>query len=97
MATQSEVKAGLDDIATVIRNARNKARQAKAAMTAIKNELNALPTTFSAVVAQIGEYTPAGAFQTLAKDELAKLTSEFQALRGAATAAETSLSSISEF
>lgn len=96
-ATTSQVIAGLVDIATTIRNARANAAKAKLLMTSIKNELNSLPTTFATVVDQVNSYTPTGAFETNAKDELAKLTSEFQALKTAATTAEAGLAGITEF
>lgn len=97
MPTTSQVKAGLDDISTIIRNARAAMARAKAQITASKNELASLPTTYSAVIAEIDAYVPTGSFEELAKDEKAKLQTEFTALRNAAASAETSLASITEF
>ena len=91
------MKAGLDSIAKVIATERAAAKQAKARITAAKSILNALPTTFSEVLTTINAFTPTGPFEELAQDELAKLTAEFQALKAAATTAETSLSAITEF
>lgn len=96
-ATTSQVKAGLDDIATTIRNARASMSQAKARMTSAKNELASLPTTFATVIAQVDAYTPADAWETLQQTEKAKLAAEFTALQAAAAAAETALAAITEF
>jgi kynureninase len=81
MATTSEVKQGLDDIATSIRNCRNKFEQAKTVISNCSAELGAIPTTFSDVNATIQAYTPTGAFEILAQDERDKLVTEFQALK----------------
>jgi len=86
MATASEVKAGLDDIATSIRNSRQAYANAKARIQAAYNELNAIPTTFADAIATIDGYTPTGAFETLAKDEKAKLQQEFTALKNTLSA-----------
>ena len=81
MATTSEVKAGLDNIATSIRNCKQKFIQAKTIIQNCSNELGAIPTTFSDVNSTIQNYTPTGAFEILAQDERSKLVSEFQALK----------------
>ena len=81
MATTSEVKAGLDDIATSIRNCRKKFAQAKTSISQAYAELNAIPTTFSDEIAEIDGYTGADDFETLCQAEKAKLTTEFVALR----------------
>lgn len=81
MATTSEVKAGLDDIATSIRTCRQNFLSAKARIESAYNELNVLPTTFSDVLATINAYEGADDFETLSQAELAKLTTEFTALK----------------
>jgi len=81
MATVSEVKAGLDDISTVIRNADKAFARSKAAIQGARNELANIPTVFSEVIAEIDGYAPSGAFETLAKDEKEKMQAEFIALR----------------
>jgi iron uptake system EfeUOB component EfeO/EfeM len=81
MATYSEVKKGLDDIATTIQNASKTYDRAKAAITAASGDLAAIPMTFSDIIATIDAYAPAGAFETLTKDERAKLATEFTALK----------------
>jgi flagellin-like hook-associated protein FlgL len=81
MATYSEVKKGLDDIATTIQNGQKTFDRAKAAISNVSGDLAAIPTTFADVIATIEGYTPTGAFETLTKDERSKLQTEFQALK----------------
>ena len=81
MATSSEVKSGLDSVSKDI--AKNRARLEDCIATAaeVSALLAAIPTTYSEVAAEINAYTPNGAFESLSKDELARLTSEFNALK----------------
>ena len=81
MATTSEVKAGLDDISQSIRNSRQAYATAKARIQAARNELAAIPTTFSDVIATIDAYSGADAFEALSQAEKDKLATEFVALR----------------
>jgi hypothetical protein len=81
MATTSEVKQGLDDIAETIRRASKRYANAKTQIELAATELGQIPVTYADVVAEINTYTPTGAFETLAKDEKAKLTTDFQALK----------------
>lgn len=97
MATTSEVKKALDDIASIISNERKACTAAKNRLSVAITNLTAIPSTFSGVIAEINGYTPTGAFETLAKDEAAKLTTEYQGLKAAAEDAESDLSSITEF
>lgn len=83
MSTTSEVKAGLDAIAANIAGSNQAFDRAKANLLAARNQLAALPAAHSAVISTINGYTPTGAFETLSKDEMAKLTTEFQALKAA--------------
>lgn len=94
MATSSQVKAGLDSIAEIISTERQALNSAKARITASKQMLNALPTTYSDVIATIDGYTPTGAFEELSQAEKATLVTEFLALKAKATTAETDLSAI---
>jgi hypothetical protein len=93
----SSVKRALDSIASCIATETNALTQAKTRITTAVANLNTLPTIHASTVSEINAYTPTGAFQTLAKDELAKLTPEFQALRTAAQGAVTALAEITEF
>ena len=81
MATTSEVKAGLDEIAQRIRSTRKNYGLAKDAIVKARDGLVAIPTQYDAVIAAINGYAGVDAFEALSKDELAKLTTEFIALR----------------
>lgn len=94
MATSSQVKAGLDDIATIIRTERQAILKCVARIIAAKNALNNLPTQYADVIATIDGYTPTGAFESLAKSEKDTLAAEFVSLRTKATDAETALAAI---
>ena len=97
MATISEIKAGLDDIAQTIRTERQAMKSSKARISSGQGNLNLLPTVFADIIADINGFTPTGAFEELAKDELAKLTAEYLALVSDAGDAVTVLNDITEF
>lgn len=97
MATVSEVKKALVDIATTIANERRALALAKARMSTAVSNLQAIPTVFSEIIAEINAYAPTGAFETLAKNEKDLMTVEYQALRTAAEGAVSTLSTITEF
>ena len=97
MATSSDVNAGLDKISTQITTARLKLSAAVTNIKRQETELAAIPSTFSDVRNTINAYTPAGAFETLAQDELAKLTTEFQALLSDVSLAVVDLENRTEF
>jgi hypothetical protein len=97
MATTSKVKKALVDVSTIISNERSACSQAKARISSAVSNLNSIPATFSDVITEINGYTPTGAFETLAKDELQKMSAEFQTLKTAAEGAVTDLGSITEF
>ena len=81
MATISEVKQGLDEIAASIRAVTKRYADAKVSIQAGSEALGNIPTKYADVIAEINGYTPTGAFETLAKDEKAKLQTEFTALK----------------
>lgn len=81
MASYSEVKSGLDAISDVIRGARAKALGHKAGAAVTSTELAALPTTYADVIATINGYGTSNASEAVAKADLAKLTTEFTALK----------------
>ena len=93
----STVKAGLDDIAQSIRTEKQAMTNAKARISTGRNNLIALATVHAEIITEIQTYVGTDAFEALSKDELAKLTTEFIALRDGAAAAETALSGITEF
>jgi len=76
----STVKAGLDDIATAIRTERQAASNAKARLSAARNNLNSLVTTHTVSINEINAYVGTDPAEAMAKDELAKLTTEFLSL-----------------
>ena len=86
MATTSEVKKALDEIASVIAAQEAVITKAQTNAAAASAALAAIPTDFSDVIATINAYSPTGAFETLAKDEKAKLQTEFRALKAKADA-----------
>lgn len=88
----SQVKSGFDQIAIDIANQRSVIAGAKEQLEGAVAVLNAIPSNYTDMVAEVNGYVPTGAFETLAKDELAKLTTEFQTLRDAANAAIASIS-----
>ena len=81
MATTSEVKQGLDEIAAAIAAVRARFATAKSSIEGGSAALGNIPTKYAGVIAAIDAYVPTGAFQTLAKDEKAKLATEFTALK----------------
>lgn len=82
-ATTSQVKGGIADITTIIRTEGQAFANAKARIQAASANLNAIGTQFADVIAQIDLYPHDGsAFEQLMKDERARLTAEFSALKG---------------
>jgi formamidopyrimidine-DNA glycosylase len=83
MATTSEVKSALDGIAEVIAGSISARERAKTLLLMARNQLAGLPTQYADEIAEINGYVPDGAFETLAKDEKARLQTEFMALKNA--------------
>ena len=83
MATTSEVKAGLDSIASLIAGSQQLEDRAIAGLLAARNQLAGIPTQFSDVLATIDAFTPTGSFEEVTKDEKGKLATEFLALKAA--------------
>lgn len=81
MASYSEVKAGLDDVSSIIREQRVIMLKAKTAAAASSVVLSGLATQYADVIATINGYGTANAAESLAKADLAKLTTEFQTLK----------------
>ncbi|MBK9284997.1 MAG: hypothetical protein IPM51_11880 [Sphingobacteriaceae bacterium] len=97
MATTSQVKAGLDDIATEIRQIRFEAGRCKITIGNVSAALANLATKYSDVVATIQTFGTTNAFEALSKAELTKLITEYQALKADLDQAVTALSSLTEF
>lgn len=83
MATTSQVKAGLDDIAGQITKVISETAAAKSALQAAHDKLNGLPSTYSDVISAIQAYADSDDFEKVSKAELIKLTAEFTALKSA--------------
>lgn len=94
MATKSQVKAGLDDIAAVILAERRALINCKARIAQAEATLQNLPNAHADLIATIDAYTPTGDFEALAKSERADMGAEFVALRNKATSAKNALASI---
>jgi hypothetical protein len=84
MASYSEVKVGLDDVAAIIREQKAVMLKAKSNAALASAALADLPTEFADVIATINAYGTANASEALSKADLAKLTTEFQALKSLA-------------
>lgn len=87
----STVKADLDSISQKISGASQLRNTAKSQLLAARNQLASIPAMYAATIAEIDGFTPTGAFETLSKDEKAKLATEFTALK---TALEDELTAI---
>ena len=82
MATSSQVKAGLDDIATAIRAAREQMIGVQGMASSVSANLAGLATDYADVAATIQAYGTTNSFEALAKAEMAKLLAEYTALKG---------------
>jgi hypothetical protein len=91
MATYTEVKAGLDSIATLITSSGKMRDNAQAQLLSARNQLANITTQFADVIATIDGYAPTGAAETFAQAEKAKLQADFTALK---SALETALDSL---
>lgn len=86
MASYSDVKTGLDAVAVVIHNQRVLLGQSKAQAATASAALASLVDVYADVIATVNAYGTANAAEAVAKADLAKLTSEFQALKSVADA-----------
>jgi hypothetical protein len=84
MATASQVKVGLDDIAGVIAAQRDVMKKAKSNAALASAALAALGTSYADVITTIGAYGTSDAFENVSKAEYAKLLAEFNALKAIA-------------
>jgi hypothetical protein len=86
MATYSEVKSGLDAIAGIISAQRQVMIKVKSNAGTASVALAAVQADYADVLATINGYGSTNAAEALAKADLAKLTTEFLALKGKADA-----------
>ena len=89
MATYSEIKAGLDEIAKQNEQSRKDIERSKSLLSQAESQLNSMPTVYAAFVVDVDSAATANpaveAFQ-IAKSEKDELVSDFQALKTRATA-----------
>lgn len=81
MATYTEVKRSLDDIAQIINTERQAFASSKARMQASSANLTNILTQYEDVLSTIDAYTGTDAAEALAQDEKVKLAAEFTALK----------------
>ena len=86
MTTTSEVKSSLDSVAETIQEHRSIVKKAISNAALSSAALSALATIHAGMISTVQAYTGVDSFETLAKDELARLTAEFQALKADADA-----------
>ena len=86
MATSSEVKTALDAVAAAISKSRERMVGVKATASEVSAALGGLATLYADVVTTINGYGTTNAFEALAKAELAKLATEYTALKADADA-----------
>lgn len=84
MATSSQVKSGLDEIASIIAAQRAALEKVISNAANASSELGAIPADYADLIATINAYGAGDAFEELSKAEKAKLQSEFTALKSAA-------------
>ena len=86
MATASEIKTGMDEIASRIADQRGVVAKAKSNAQIASDALAAIVTDFADVIATIDGFAANSTdyFERLAKAEKAKLQSEFVALKAVA-------------
>lgn len=92
MATHAEVKAQLDQVSGIIDEAAKARAQGKAALLRARSLLADIPASYTDLQTTVNGYTPTGAFETLAKDEFAKLIADRGTMQ---TAVEAELTAIS--
>ena len=86
MATYSQVKVAMADIAARLTKGRERMQGAKSVGADVSASLTAIQTDFADVITTINAYGTTNAGEALAKADLAKLTTEFTALKADADA-----------
>ena len=93
MATTSQIKTALDNISAEIRSARDLLKVCQTRTDSAHAALVAIPTKFSAELAAI-DGLGNDPFEAVAKDEKAKMATEFTALRDKALTAKQALAAL---
>ncbi|TGR83586.1 hypothetical protein EN866_33945 [Mesorhizobium sp. M2D.F.Ca.ET.223.01.1.1] len=86
MATTSEVEVGMAAIAQRLTDNRAVMLKAKQNAAAVSAALSAITTDYAAVISTIQAYGTSDAYEAQMKAKLAKMTTEFTALKGTADA-----------
>lgn len=81
MATTSEIDVGMDAIAQRIYDQRQVMLKVKQNATNASTALAAIPTDFAAVLAAVNAFGTSDPYEAATKAKLAKLTTEFNALK----------------
>ncbi len=97
MATSTQVKAALDEVAGKIINARQNLINSKNVFSVQVGVLSDIVTQYNDVIATIGAYGTSDSWEAYQKAELAKITVEFQALLADAQLAVADLANRTEF
>lgn len=86
MTTSSKVRSDLDAIGQAIVKSRARLAECQRTAKEVSAALSVLPQTYSGAVTAVGKYGSTDAFEAVSKAELAKLTSELNALKADADA-----------
>ncbi len=86
MATTSEVDVGMDEIAMILTEQRQVMLKAKQNASLASSVLGGLATTYADVIATINAYGTSNAYEAAVKAKLAKMVTEFNALKTKADA-----------
>ena len=81
MATHTQVQADLQGFAQIVGGSTSGLGAVKAKLLALRNQLASASTIYADTIATINGYVPDGAFETLAKDQLAKFGANKSALQ----------------
>lgn len=84
MATASEIKVGMDEIASIVAQQRAVLLKAQQNAGAASTVLADLPTTYADLIATVTGWSNGNAYQNAVKAELAALGTEYNALKSSA-------------
>lgn len=84
MASTSEIKVGMDAIASIVAAQRAEILKLQQGAQTAANELANIPTTYADLIATVTAFTNGNAYQNAVKAELISLGQEYTALKAAA-------------
>jgi hypothetical protein len=88
------VKKSLDDMTDKLVKIEKSIRKGRDLISVGVSDLNELPARYDDAITEINGYVPTGPHETLAKDELGKLTAEFVAVRNGSQTAIADLDAV---